>query len=157
MTIDYTLCRGPWEACYELCMYTGTQNVGYGQFVLLLMYHFTTQWNTHFVNSNSWLHVLMLSFVDPCNMCCFSRLHVLSYTSWARPAVFRIPLQCCKMYGGMLKIGLQPSRSSESWLKILGYITGSRVSHRASLLLLLWSWFLFPFLFYTIMSLNSHN
>jgi hypothetical protein len=63
-----------------------------------------------------------------------------SYTFWARAVPTRIPLQCCKMYGGMLKIGRQPSRSTESWLKILGYITGSWVSHRASLHLLLWSW-----------------
>jgi hypothetical protein len=80
-----------------------------------------------------------------------------SYASWARAAPSRIPLECCKMYGGMLKIGLQPSRSTESQLKILGYITGSWVSHRASLLLLLWSRFLFPFLFCTIMSLNRNN
>ena len=80
-----------------------------------------------------------------------------SYASWARAAPSRIPLQCCKMYGGMLKIDLQPSRSTESWLKILGYITGSRVSHRALLLLLLWSRFLSPFLFCTIMSLNRNN
>jgi len=61
------------------------------------------------------------------------------------------------MYGGMLKIGLQPSRSTDSPLKILGYISGSRVSHRASLLLLLWFRFLSPFLFSTIMSLNINN
>jgi hypothetical protein len=77
-----------------------------------------------------------------------------SYAFWARAAPSRIPLPCCKMYGGMLKIGLQPSRSTESQLKILEYITGSRVSHRASLLLLLWSRFLSPFLFCTILSLN---
>jgi len=80
-----------------------------------------------------------------------------SYASRARAAPSRIPLQCCKMYGGMLKIGLQLSRSTDSRLKILGYITGSRVSLRASLLLLLWSWFLSPFLFCTIMSLNRNN
>jgi hypothetical protein len=80
-----------------------------------------------------------------------------SYASWARAAPSRIPLQRCKMYGEMLKIGLQPSRSTESWLKILGYITGSWVSHKASLCLLLWSWFLSPFLFCTIMCLNRNN
>jgi hypothetical protein len=80
-----------------------------------------------------------------------------SYASLARAALSRIPWQCCKMYGGMLMIGLQPSRSTESWLKFLGYITSSRVSHRASLLLLLWSRFLSPFLFCTILSLNRNN
>jgi len=80
-----------------------------------------------------------------------------SCASWARAALSRIPLQHCKMYGGMLTIGLQPSRSTESWLNILGYITGSQVSHRASLLLLLWFQFLSPFLFCTIMSLNINN
>jgi len=80
-----------------------------------------------------------------------------SHASWARAAPCRIPFQRCKMYGEMLKIGLQPSRSTESQLKILGFITGSRVSHRASLLLLLRSWFLSPFLFCTIMSLNRNN
>jgi hypothetical protein len=44
-----------------------------------------------------------------------------SYASWARAAPSRIPFQHCKMCGGMLKIGLQPSRSTESRLKILGY------------------------------------
>jgi hypothetical protein len=57
----------------------------------------------------------------------------------------------------MLKIGLQRSRSTESQLTILGYITGSRVSHRASLHLLLWSRFLSAFLFSNIMSLNRNN
>ena len=80
-----------------------------------------------------------------------------SYASWARAAPFRILLQCCKLYSGMLKLGLQPSRSTESWLKIPGYIAGSPVCHRASLLLLLWSQFLSPFLFCTIMSLNRNN
>jgi len=79
------------------------------------------------------------------------------YACWARAAPSRIPFQHCKMYGEMLKIGHQPSRSTESRLKILGYIAGSRVSHRASLLLLLWSRFLSPFLFCTIMSLNRNN
>jgi hypothetical protein len=80
-----------------------------------------------------------------------------SYASWARVAPSRIPFQCCKMYSGMLKIGLQPFRSTESRLKMLGYITGSRVSHWATLLLLLWSQFLSPCLFCTIMSLNRNN
>jgi hypothetical protein len=80
-----------------------------------------------------------------------------SYTPRARTAPFRIPLQCCKRYGGMLKIGLLPSRSTDSPLQIIGYISGSWVSHRALLLLLLWSWFLSPFLFSTIMSLNRNN
>jgi hypothetical protein len=80
-----------------------------------------------------------------------------SYASWARAAPSRIPLQHFKMYGEMWKIGLQPSRSTESRLNILEYMTGSRVSHRASLLLLLWSRFLSPFLFCTIMSLNRNN
>jgi hypothetical protein len=80
-----------------------------------------------------------------------------SYASWARAALFRIPIQCCKMYGGMLKLGLQPSRPTESQLKILRYITGSRISHRASLFLLLCSRFFSPFLFCTIMSLNRNN
>jgi len=80
-----------------------------------------------------------------------------SYASWAGAAPTRIPLQCCKMYGEMLKIGLQPSRSTESQLTILGNITDSRVSHRASLLLLLSSRFLSLFLFCTIMSLNRNN
>jgi len=84
-------------------------------------------------------------------------LPLYSYASWARAAPSRIPLQYCKMYSGMLKIGLQPSRSTKSRLKIQRYITGSRVGHRASLLLLLWSRFLSPFLFCTIMSLNRHN
>ena len=66
-------------------------------------------------------------------------------------------LQHCKMYGEMLKIVLHPSRSTESQLKILGYITGSRVSHRVLLPLLLQSQFLSPFLFCTIMSLNRNN
>jgi hypothetical protein len=80
-----------------------------------------------------------------------------SYASWARAAPSRIPLQRCKMYGGMLMIGPESSRSTESQVEILGYITGSQVSHRASLLLFLWSWFLSPFLFCTIMSLNRNN
>jgi hypothetical protein len=80
-----------------------------------------------------------------------------SYAHPARAAPSRIPLQCCKMYGGMLKIGLQPSSSTDSPLKILGYISGSQVSHTVSLLLLLWSQFLSPFLFSTIMSLNRNN
>ena len=80
-----------------------------------------------------------------------------SYAPQDRTAPSRIPLQFCKMYGGMLKICLQPSRSTDSPLKILGSISCSWVSHRASLLLLLWSWFLSPFLFSTIMSLNRHN
>ena len=80
-----------------------------------------------------------------------------SYASWARAAPSRIPVQYCKMYGEMLKICLQPSRSTKSWLKIVGYITGSWVIHRTSLLLLLWSRFLSPFLFSTIMSLNRIN
>jgi hypothetical protein len=80
-----------------------------------------------------------------------------SYASWVKAALSRIPLQYCKIYGRMLKKGLQPCRSTESWLKILGYITGSGVSHRASLLLLLWSRFLSPFLFCTIMALDRNN
>ena len=79
-----------------------------------------------------------------------------SYTPRARTAPSRIPVQCCTRYGGMLKIGLLCSRSTDSPLQILGYISGSQVSHRASLLLLLWSWFLSPFLFSTIMSLNRN-
>jgi hypothetical protein len=80
-----------------------------------------------------------------------------SYASWARAVPSRIPLKHCMMYGGMLKIGLQPSRSTESRLKILGYLTGSWVSYRASLHFLLWSRFLSPFLFCTIMSLNRNT
>ena len=80
-----------------------------------------------------------------------------SYASWARAAPSRIRLQLCMMYCGMLKTGLQPSRPTGSWLKILVYITGSWVSHIASLLLLLWSRFLSPFLFCSIMSLNRNN
>jgi hypothetical protein len=80
-----------------------------------------------------------------------------SYAPCFRTAPCRISLQCCKRYGGMLKIGLLPSRSTDSPLQILGYISGSQVSHRASLLLLLWSWFLSAFLFSTIMSLNRNN
>jgi len=80
-----------------------------------------------------------------------------SYTPRARTAPSRICIECCQRYGGMLKIGLQSSRSINSPLQIVWYITGSRVSHRASLLLLLLSWFLSPFLFPTIMSLNRNN
>jgi hypothetical protein len=81
-----------------------------------------------------------------------------SYASWARAAPCRVPIQLCKMYGEMLMIGHQPSRSTESQLKILGYITSSWVTHTIiSLLLLLWSRFLSPFLFCTIMSLNRNN
>jgi len=47
-----------------------------------------------------------------------------SYAPQAIAAPARIPLHHCKMYGGMLKIGLQPSRSTDSPLKILGYISG---------------------------------
>jgi hypothetical protein len=60
-----------------------------------------------------------------------------SYAFWARAAPSRISLQHCKLYGEMLKIVLQPSRSTESQLKILGYITGSPVSYRVLLLFLL--------------------
>jgi hypothetical protein len=49
------------------------------------------------------------------------------------------PYNAAKMYGGMLKIGLQPSRSTESRLQIQGYINGSQVCHEATFLLLLWS------------------
>ena len=80
-----------------------------------------------------------------------------SYTPRARSAPSRIHSQCCKRYGGMLKIGLLPSRSTDSQLQIIGYISSSWVSHRASLLLLLWSYCLSPFLFSTIMSLNRNN
>jgi len=69
----------------------------------------------------------------------------------------RILLQHCKMYCGMLKIGLQPSRSTDWPRKMLGCISGSRVSHGALLLLLLWSRFLSAFLFSTIMSLNRNK
>jgi hypothetical protein len=73
--------------------------------------------------------------------CMFSEiLPPYSYASWARAATpSRIPLQCCKMYSRMLTIGHQPSRSTEFWLNILGYITGSRVSYRDLRLLLLCS------------------
>jgi hypothetical protein len=74
----------------------------------------------------------------------------------ARTVPSKISLYYCKRYGGMLKIGLLPSRSTDSPLQIIGYISGSWVSHRTSLLLLLWSWFLSPFLFSTIMSLNRN-
>ena len=101
-----------------------------------------------------WIHAIC---VVP-QGCVFCQILLLySYTSWARAAPSRIPLKHCKRYSGMLMIGLQPSRSTESQLKILGYITGNQVSHRASLLLLLWSRFLSPFLFCTIMSLNRNN
>jgi len=80
-----------------------------------------------------------------------------SYAPWARAALSRIPLQSCKMYGGMLKIVLQPSRSTDSPLEIVVYISGSRGSYRASLLLLLWSWFLSTFLFSSTMSHNRSN
>jgi len=79
------------------------------------------------------------------------------YAPRDRAAPSRNPLQCCKMYSGMLKIGLQPSRSTGSPLNILGSISGSRVSHRATLRLLLWFRFLSRFLFSTIMSLNRNN
>jgi len=84
-------------------------------------------------------------------------LTLYSYAPQARAAPFRIPLQHCKMYGDIWKIDLQPSKSTDSQLKILEDISGSRVSHRASFLLLLWSRFLSPFLISTIMSLNRKN
>jgi len=79
-----------------------------------------------------------------------------SYAPQARTAPSRIPLQYCKRYGGMLKIGHLSSRCTDSPLQIIGYISGSLVSHRASLPLLLWLSFVSPFLFATIMSLNRN-
>jgi hypothetical protein len=90
--------------------------------------------------------------------CVFGQmLSPYSYAPRARAAPSRIPLQRSKMYGEMLKIVLQPSWSTDSPLKIIGYISGSPGSHTASLLLLLWSRFLSPFLFSTIMFLNRNN
>ena len=79
-----------------------------------------------------------------------------SYTPPARTAHTRIPLRYSKRYGRILKNGLLLSRSTDSPLQIMWYISGSWVSHRASFLLLLWCRFLSPFLFSTIMSLNRH-
>ena len=62
MIIECTLCQGPRKAYYELCIHAATHCAGNGQFVLMPIYHFTAQWNTHFILSSSWLHVLMLSF-----------------------------------------------------------------------------------------------
>jgi len=80
-----------------------------------------------------------------------------AYAPWARTALFRIPLECCKRYGGMLTIGCLPSRSTDSPQQILWYFSSSWVSPRVSLLLLLSSWFLPPFLFSTIMPHNKNN
>jgi len=109
------------------------------------MYHFTTQWNTHFILSSSWLHVLMLSF-------CWSRQYVWFLKAGCSikschpllmllklellPSPSRIPIQCCKRYGGMLKIGLLPSRSTDSPLKILGYISSVRGSLLTAIMVL---------------------
>ena len=80
-----------------------------------------------------------------------------SYTPRGRTAHTRNSLQCSKRYSGMLTIGLLPSRFNDSPLQVIGYISGSGVSYRASLLLQLWSWFLSPFHFSTIISLNRNN
>jgi hypothetical protein len=105
-----------------------------------------------------WWALLIHAICEIPQECVFGQiLSLYSYAFWARAAPSRIPLQHCKMYGGMLKIGLQHSRSTESRLKILGYINGSRVNHKATLLLLLWSRFLSAFLFCTIMSHNRNN
>ena len=79
------------------------------------------------------------------------------YTVRARAAPSRIPLQHCKMYGGKLKIGLQPSKCPDSPLNILENISGSGVCHGVLLLLLLWFRFLSPFLISTLMSLYGNN
>ena len=53
---------------------------------------------------------------------------ILSPSSYAPPArtvPSKIPLHCCKKYGGMLKIGLLPSRSTDSPLQIIGYLSSS--------------------------------
>jgi len=80
-----------------------------------------------------------------------------SYAPWAIAAQTRVPLQLCKRRGGILKIGLHPSRSINWPQKILGYIKGSPVQYRASLDLHLWSRFLSPFLFSTTLSLDRNN
>ena len=79
-----------------------------------------------------------------------------SFAPWSRAALSSIPIQCSKMYGGMLKIGLQPSKPTDSRPNILRDLIGSRVTHRVWLLVLLWSRFLFLFLFSTIISLTRH-
>jgi hypothetical protein len=104
-----------------------------------------------------WARLIHAICVVPQGCVFWPILSPYSYASWASAAPSRIPLQYCKKYGGMLKIGLQPSRSTELRVKILGYITGSWVRHIASLLLLLWSQFLSPFLFCTTMSLHRNN
>jgi hypothetical protein len=80
-----------------------------------------------------------------------------SYAPHHRAATSRIPLQHCMLYGRMFKIGFEPCISTDSPQPILRCISGRRQSHRTSLLLLLRSWFLSPFLFPTIMSLNRYN
>ena len=42
-------------------MNTYTHSADYSQFVLLCMYQFTTQWNSHSILCSSWLNILMLS------------------------------------------------------------------------------------------------
>jgi hypothetical protein len=164
MTIDCTMRRSQPEACYKLYLSAGTCSVCDGQFVPFadVSFYHKMKYALHsFQLLVTCTHVELLLInkrcVDP-QSCVFGQIRApYSYTPWAWAAPSRIPIQCCKIYGGMLKIGLQPSWITDSPLKTIGYISGSRVSHRASLLLLLWAWFLSPFLFSTLMSLNSNN
>jgi len=79
-----------------------------------------------------------------------------SYACGARTAITGFPLQWFKMYYGMLQICHLPSRSTDSPLQIIGYISGSWVSPIVLTLLLLCSWFLSTFILSTIMSLNRN-
>jgi hypothetical protein len=166
MTIECTLCRGSQKACYILCMYTCMRSAGYSRFVLLHMYHFTTQGPRKFTLYCFQLLVRCTQVerlvihaicVVPQGWVFYQILSLFSYAPQAKTSPSRILLQCCKWYCVMLKIGSLFSRSTDSPWEILGYISGGQVSHIDSLLLLLWSWFLSLFLISTIMSLNRNQ